>query len=37
MRMKPQVPDMAQNFSNVFAAIHAQPGKSLPLVSHGVM
>jgi hypothetical protein len=36
MRMKPQDPDMAQNFSDIFAAIHAQPKKP-PLVSHGVM
>jgi hypothetical protein len=34
MRMKPQDPDMAQNFSDLFAAIHPQPEKP-PLVSHG--
>jgi hypothetical protein len=37
MRMKPQDADMAQNFSNIFAAFNAQPKKPPPLVSHEVM
>jgi len=33
MRMK-QEANMFQNLSGVFAAIHAQPDKTPPLVSH---
>jgi len=35
--MKQQEANMLQNLSGVFAAIHAQPKKTPPLVSHAVV